>query len=233
MQRHQYPLLSFLRNLGIFRRHPQWRCALQRLRFGKAEIAAAAAYAANNSKDGDEYQSLRKRHVQLGGSISSVQRFCEFSALLFIVIAFVVVGVMAARRVSSRLLAVDAGSYTAATGRALRLQMVGTTAFVFVAFLIRSVLSTMSAVAFELRNFDDKSQKCPVIESSTYCGALCQNMYTHMVGWLNYTPEFQSTIVLVSSPVALLVALWGMTSNATLHLMKFGGQGSNAPITIA
>ena len=27
-------------------------------------------------------------------------------------------------------------------------------------------------------------------------------------------------IVLVSSPVALLVALWGMTSNATLYLMK-------------
>ena len=27
-------------------------------------------------------------------------------------------------------------------------------------------------------------------------------------------------IVLVSSPVALLVALWGMTSNATLYVMK-------------
>jgi hypothetical protein len=35
-----------------------------------------------------------------------------------------------------------------------------------------------------------------------------------------YTPEFQLLIVLVSSPVALLVALWGMTSNATLHLMQ-------------
>jgi hypothetical protein len=35
-----------------------------------------------------------------------------------------------------------------------------------------------------------------------------------------YTPEFQVVIVLVSSPLALLVALWGMTSNATLHLMK-------------
>jgi len=35
-----------------------------------------------------------------------------------------------------------------------------------------------------------------------------------------YTPEFQVLIVLVSSPLALLVALWGMTSNATLQLMK-------------
>jgi hypothetical protein len=37
---------------------------------------------------------------------------------------------------------------------------------------------------------------------------------------MNYTPEFQPMIVLVSSPVALLVALWGMTPKATLQLMK-------------
>jgi len=38
--------------------------------------------------------------------------------------------------------------------------------------------------------------------------------------WMFYTPEFQLVIVLVSSPLALLVALWGMTSKATLQLMK-------------
>ena len=41
-----------------------------------------------------------------------------------------------------------------------------------------------------------------------------------MLNWMALTPEFQLLIVLVSSPVALLVALWGMTSNATLQLMK-------------
>ena len=35
-----------------------------------------------------------------------------------------------------------------------------------------------------------------------------------------YTPEFQLMIVLVSSPLALLVALWGMTPKTTLQLMK-------------
>ena len=34
------------------------------------------------------------------------------------------------------------------------------------------------------------------------------------------TPEFQVTIVLVSSPLTLLVALWGMTSEQTLEAMK-------------
>ena len=35
-----------------------------------------------------------------------------------------------------------------------------------------------------------------------------------------YTPEFQTMIVLISSPVALLVALWSMTPNHLLQPMK-------------
>jgi hypothetical protein len=33
------------------------------------------------------------------------------------------------------------------------------------------------------------------------------------------TPAFQLTVVLISSPVALCVALWGMTSKQQLRLM--------------
>jgi hypothetical protein len=36
-----------------------------------------------------------------------------------------------------------------------------------------------------------------------------------MQRWMMRTPEFQETVVLVSSPVALLVALWGMTNRST------------------
>ena len=32
-----------------------------------------------------------------------------------------------------------------------------------------------------------------------------------------YTPEFQLTITLISSPLALLVALWGMTPQVLLN----------------
>jgi hypothetical protein len=188
----------------------------------EAHSAASAYYAANNTKDGEKYLSLSKKEAQLGGSIASVQSVCEVAVLLLIVVAFVAVGVLSARRVSSRLLGVDAASAAAATGRALRLQMVGTTAFVFVTFLIRSVFSTMYAVALELRNID---KDCPGLEKFTYCDA-CYNHYTHIVGWIFFTPEFQSTIVLISSPVALLVALWGMTSKATLQLMKSSRQES-------
>ena len=52
------------------------------------------------------------------------------------------------------------------------------------------------------------------------------NTYTHITRWMIYTPEFQLAIVLVSSPLALLVALWGMTTKATLQLMSSSASSS-------
>jgi hypothetical protein len=171
----------------------------------------AAALAASNS------ESQYRMEVQYGGVLSSVQRLCEVAVLLLIVAAFVIVGVLCARLVSSRLLAVEATSAAAATGRALRLQMAATTAFVFVAFLLRSVFSVMSAVAHEFRDF---GKVC----GGGLCDALCHNVYTHIAQWMGFTPEFEITIVFISSPVTLLVALWGMTSKSTRQLMKLSEQ---------
>ena len=61
-----------------------------------------------------------------------------------------VVGAACARRVSSALL--NMNDAAAAAGRQLRLQIVGTAAFVFVTFLLRAVYSTINALAFELQN---------------------------------------------------------------------------------
>jgi hypothetical protein len=184
---------------------------------------AAAHYAADNTKDGDYYRSLVKKEVEYGGSIASVQRFCEVAVLLLIVIAFVVVGVLCARRVNAKLLDTDAASEAAAVGRALRRQIVCVVAFVFVTFVIRSVLSTMLAIAYELRDFQEQ---CP----GGTCDVSCHNVHTHFVGWTLYMPAFESIIVLVSSPLALLVALWGMTSKTTLQLMKSSGQEMTRPL---
>ena len=43
--------------------------------------------------------------------------------------------------------------------------------------------------------------------------------------WLLYTPEFQLSVELISSPLSLLVALWGMTSKRALQAMKRSGGG--------
>jgi hypothetical protein len=63
----------------------------------------------------------------------------------------------------------------------------------------------MFAVAYQLQ---DLANRCPGV--STPCTTTCHNVFTHIQQWLIHTPEFQLTIVLISSPVALLIALWGM-----------------------
>jgi hypothetical protein len=149
-----------------------------------------------------------------------VQSFCEVAVLLLIVAAYVVAGVACARVIRSSLLALDASSVPAAVGNylqfvggELRRRVVVTTAVVFVAFVLRSVQSTMAAVA---RQLQDIERKCPGVTS--FCDASCYNVYSHMTYWLLFTPEFQITVVLISSPLALLVALWGVTSSSTLKL---------------
>ena len=90
----------------------------------------------------------------------------------------------------------------------------GTAAFVFVTFLLRAVFSTMNALSSALQN---DGAACP-----TLCGIPCNNVWSLMQNWLENTPEFQLTVVLISSPLALIVALWGMTDKRTLQHMRSG-----------
>jgi hypothetical protein len=177
--------------------------------------AASAAFAANNTAGGNNFVNLASQQAQLAESTQSLQLFCEVAVLLLIIVAFAVVGAACARRVSSALLDMtDAAA--AASGRQLRLQIVGTAAFVFVTFLLRAVYSTMFALANELQN-QGNAASCP---SSNACDASCYNVYSLMQTWLLYTPEFQLTVVLISSTLAMIVALWGMTSDRTLQRMQ-------------
>ena len=137
--------------------------------------------------------------------------------LLLLVAAVVVAGVACARVVSSRLRAVDAEPASAAAVRELRRQIVVTTAVVFVTFVVRSVQSTMIAVSRQLQDLADGQSRCPGV---TPCDPSCHNVFSHINQWALNTPEFLVTVVLVSSPLTLLVALWGMTSKQTLEAMK-------------
>jgi hypothetical protein len=198
-----------------------------------AEAASAASvyYAANNTKDGDKFDALGLHEVQLCYSIQSVQRFAEVAVLLLIVVAFAVVGVLCARILYARLkpIGVYAGydAFIATVGKTLRLQMLGTTGFIFVTFLLRSVYSTMLAVALQLQNF---GKECP--GAKTFCDTSCYNEFSHISSWMYFTPEFQQVIILISSPVAQLVALWGMTNKSTLHLMMTSKRGQTLAIAM-
>jgi hypothetical protein len=82
------------------------------------------------------------------------------------------------------------------------------------------------AVASSLQN---SSRDCK--SELGLCDPVCYNSYTHMVRWMNRTPEFQLLVVVISSPVALLVALWGMTPSHTLHHMQPASEGSGLLLT--
>jgi hypothetical protein len=182
--------------------------------------AASSAYAANSTEDGDQAFVSGEKEAKLADYILSFQSFCELAVLLLIVAAFAKAGALCVRLLSSRLKPIN-DALNAATGRSLRRQMLGTTAFVFAAFVLRAVLSAMYAAAFQLQD----GSNC----SGAYnrCGE-CHNAFTHMSVWMAYTPEFEATIVLISSPLALLVALWGMTSEHMLKLLKMGQQDKEA-----
>ena len=75
----------------------------------------------------------------------------------------------------------------------------------------------MNAFSNSLQNL---RSDCADPDLLNLCDALCFNTWDLMQWWLEFTPEFQLTVVLISSPLALLVALWGMTSKRALQQME-------------
>jgi hypothetical protein len=186
--------------------------------YQKAADAASTShvfFAANRTQLAFEFVRSSQIEIQVALSIAAVQAWCEVAVLLLIVAAFVVTGVVCTRLVSSRLRAVDAASASAAAVRELRRQIVVTTVVVFVAFVVRSTQSTMFAVA---RQLQDMGTRCPGVRG--FCDPSCNNVFSHISMWIVNTPEFQVMVVLISSPLTLLVALWGMTSKLILQTMK-------------
>ena len=174
---------------------------------------AAAAWAAYSTIT-EEFEScnrLADMKYELALQAASVQNFAEVLALLLIILFFVAVGVVCARRIAASLHLIDGANTVLRKGSKLRLQIIGSVSVVFVTFLLRAVFSIMNAVANLLQN---NSQPCRSI-----CVGPCRNTFGIMQSWMLLTPEFQLLVVLISSPLALLVALWGMTSDSTLHVM--------------
>jgi hypothetical protein len=190
--------------------------AAQFAKAAQAYRAASSSYASNSTDDGDRYESSAREYAQRALSTSSAQSISEAIVLLLLVAAFVITGSMCVYRFRSTLITVDAASAAASAGRALQLKVVATTCIVFAAFLLRSVFSTMYAVAYRLQDNDNSSCE---YRFGKVCESECHNIYTHIVFWMAFTPEFQLTVVLISSPLTLLVALWGMTTQRMLQLM--------------
>ena len=110
-------------------------------------------------------------------------------------------------------------------------------------------------------SFDSIAAECPTLQDIGYdgqaeCAIFCSdvsvkpdlytsgckkpfNQYSHLTFYLLFTPEFQMIVVLISSSLAQLVALWGMTSirmrqafsNNSLKMMLITPVESSPPVT--
>jgi hypothetical protein len=179
-------------------------------------MSAYEQFAANNRILGEAFAFQSKQLNDEAETISSVQAFCEVVVLLIIILAFAVVGITCLARVKLMLRLGGADAAAVSAGKQVRSQILGTTATIFVAFLLRSVFAFMDAVSGAA---SDSSNSCRG-NTIGLCNATCYNMYTHMENWMTRTPEFRVSIVLISFPVSLLVALWGMTSGLMKRLMR-------------
>ena len=180
-----------------------------------------------------------RRKLSAALTLNSVQRYMEATVLLLMIAAFVGVGYKSARVISAaihalslteqRLLDIPArGSTTRRStapdqallvqqarghGRRLRRKIVFTFIFVFFALLARSFFAILYALslAFEGNNCADR-------KLAGQCGP-CFNSFALIVRWILFTPELQPSIMIFASPLALLVALWGMTDVAEIERM--------------
>ena len=158
---------------------------------------------------------------------SSIQEFLEVLMLLLIVISFVAVGVSSVRRVDFSLRDANVG----ASGRRLRRQILVTVVFLFVTLLLRTVHSFIKALGnaadflYDL-NTQDSTGVDPC--GNDWCDPRCHTDLMQMSVWFDFTPEFTMIILLLSSPLALLVALWGMTSERMLQRMRNAGAGESS-----
>ena len=177
---------------------------------------ASAALAANNTQLAHDFVVSAKENRITGSRAHSVQRFSEVAMLIIIIVAFSAVGALCAHRinVALRMQSRD-NSGIDKSSRRLRRQIVSTVCVVFVTFMLRCVYATLAALGDALQNVD---VDCGTVSTSP-CDPNCYNVYSLINTWDASTPEFQLIIVLISSPVALLVALWGMTSRRMVKML--------------
>jgi hypothetical protein len=149
---------------------------------------------------------------------------CEGCSVVIMLVSFVVAGALCIRRFYS-----GATNNSTEAGRRVikvRRQIIGTVSTVFLTFLIRAGYAAVLAVSRHGGNAfstiwsvgkEGYQSKC---ESFDLCNP-CQGLGIIVQIWLHLFPAFSFTVFLLSSPVTILVALWGMTSDSALPSLEW------------
>ncbi len=188
------------------------------------------AYVDNNIVSAKKYEVLALSVIGKGASLLGIQRFLEAVVLIIVITAFLVTGFNCHRIIMSALRALfsaeqkvsiisgaaasqarDLVHQAGSEGKLLHRKVVGTVLVVFATVLLRSFYSILYALALY---FNQISNPC----SRSECDP-CKNVFSHILSWMLYTPFFEQGIMLVASPLAQLVALWGMSGVRAIEQM--------------
>jgi hypothetical protein len=198
--------------------------------FGQAAVfcdMASSAYFLNDTVAAADYMQSVNNKAANAIRVSSVQRFCEVFVLLIVTTAFLVVGVQFYRILQTalntlfaalqRLLPTARGANqnaqlinaASAQGKLLQRKVLVTFLAMFSTVLLRAVFAFMYGLALAFQDYDNSCSASPCNE--------CKNVYSHVLFWILFTPEFQQIVMLFASPFAQLIALLGMAGSKVLE----------------
>ena len=150
-----------------------------------------------------------------GISVAGYGSICEGCSLVIMLVSFLAAGVFSIRRFSKG--DTNRSSEVGRKNSKVRLQIIVTVLTVFVTFLMRSVYAAALAASRRGRFVTPfkGNARCGA-SASVFCDP-CQDLGVVVQSWLYLYPAFSFTVFLLSSPVTILVALWGMTTGHILQ----------------
>jgi hypothetical protein len=156
------------------------------------------------------YEMAISPNAATSQTLRSHGQIVEATVLCFIISAFTCVGILCGRRFRAVTVSSDALLY-------LQRQVFTTVVFVFSTFIVRAALTSVIAWMFYAGASINK--QCGLCDS-------CQSPQSIANLFLFANPELYAAVIFVSSPLTLLVALWGMTSRRAQQMFGGGRQAA-------
>jgi len=209
-----------------------FRCASSHFSLASADVfrASVQAYEQGNTVLGDSKFTEAYTVYERGTVYVTLESTVEAFVLTVIVLVFFVVVARCINRV--RELGVSAANSSLQVigiiqqrSAELQLKMFGTTLVIFLSFLLHACFNFFVVSLNVNVTFNDNCRfvfGCPQGRCDN-----CQCYWRPAYSWLDFTPQPETAVKIVSGPVTLLVALWGMTNQRTRQaLLSKVSQGS-------
>ena len=145
--------------------------------------------------------------------ISNVQLICEVVLLALLIAVFVLTGIVCIRRILA-LVILPTDTDLKENRRVMLRQIISTVLVIFVSFLLRIAYAILQASArfWISTNLTQMELQGLILPNPLNLPPLVNNNCVALAQYFFKYPEFQISVIMLSSPITLLVALWGMTT---------------------